>query len=493
MSVTRLDTDLGPYLTDASNLAGGHADAVLMPETEEEVAEILRNCAAEGTPVTVSGAGTGLAGGRVPYGGILLSLARMNRIIAIDAGAHQAMVEPGVILYNLENELTERGLLYPPDPTERGGQIGGNISTNASGARTFKYGATRRWVDELHVVLSTGERLHLVRGEHKASGRTLILQTEEGSRIDVPIPGYTMPNTSKHAAGYYAAPDMDAVDLFVGSEGTLGVVTRAVLRLTDLPGSLFSGIVFFADEESTLRFVEDVRDRSRAQKSRGGSDLEARALEFIDANALEVVREAYPDIPAEPKGGAVWFEQEIGDGDGEEERLIGLWAEVIGAFTPLVDDSWFALTERDQQRMRDFRHAVPSTTFELISRHHMRKFGTDMAVPDDRFPEMLHYYRARLAESDIVNLTWGHIGNSHLHVNLLPEREEQIAEAQQMYDDFVERALSLGGTVSAEHGVGKFKGKYLRTMFGDRAIDEMKAVRRALDPAGIMGRGTMTA
>lgn len=486
MPFTRLHTDIEAWLADASNLAGGCADEVCLPENEDDVAEILKDCAARQVPVTISGNRTGLAGGGVPTGGTVLSLGKMNRILSVDPATKSAVVQPGVVLRDFQDRVEGMDLLYPPDPTERGGQIGGNVATNASGARTFKYGPTRDWISGLRVLLSTGERLALRRGRERADGCELALVTEEGSRIDVRLPDYPMPSVSKHAAGYFSRPDMDAVDLFIGSEGTLGVVTEIELRLIDLPEHLFSGVVFFADEEKMLDFTEEVRERSRSGGEQGNR-LEGRAIEFIDANALDFIRGQFPSIPEGAGGGAIWFESE-----GDSDEQIAAWADVIERHTPLMNDSWFALTEKDQKRMREFRHAVPSSAYEFITRHGMRKFGTDMAVPDGRFREMYRFYRTRLAESGLTNLTWGHIGNSHLHVNLLPEREEQVPVAKQLYDEFVAEALRLGGTVSAEHGIGKIKTAYLRRMFGDQAIGQMIAVRRALDPAGILGRGTMT-
>ena len=239
-----------------------------------------------------------------------------------------------------------------------------------------------------------------------------------------------------------------------------------------------------------LSFVEEARDRSRANRQREGSDLfDARALELIDPNALDFIRETYPTIPDAVAGGAIWFEQETTERS--EDQLISAWAELIEQHTSLVNDSWFGLTESDQERMRKFRHAVPSSAYEYIAKHRVRKFGTDMAIPDNRFREMYRFYKDSLASSGLANLTWGHIGNSHLHVNILPSSEEEIPKAKQLYDLFVTEALKLGGTVSAEHGIGKIKRQYLRQMFGDKGIEEMRRVKQTLDPAGILGVGTM--
>ncbi len=489
MAIQVYQTEIGPYLNDASNLAGGEAERVFLPESEDEVREILAECSANRIPVTVSGAGTGLAGGRIPFGGVVLSLSRMNRILEIDPEGKRAVVEAGVILNDLQREVESFGLLYPPDPTERGGQIGGNFSTNASGARTFKYGPTRDWVRGARLVRSNGDLIDLQRGGCRAVGYDLRLPIES-EILDLQVPRYRMPATSKHAAGYYARPDMDALDLFIGSEGTLAVVTQIELRLIPKPERLFSGIIFFDDEENMLDFVEEVRDRSRSNRANDGADLfDARALEFVDAHALAFIRDQYPSIPETAAGGAVWFEQETTEAS--EDALIADWAGVIERHTRLVDESWFGLTESDQERMRRFRHAVPSSAFEFIAQHHVRKFGTDMGVPDDRFREMYRFYREQLAESGLANMTWGHIGNSHLHVNILPTDESRTVTAKQLYDRFVGEALTLGGTVSAEHGIGKIKGPYLQQMFGEEGIEQMRRVKGVLDPCGILGQGTM--
>ena len=492
MAIREINSEIDPFLIDASNLGGGEADMVCQPECEEEVQEILARCSRDRIPVTVSGAGTGLAGGRVPFGGIVLSMSRMNRIVEIDEERNHAVVEAGVILQTLQSEVESKGLLYPPDPTERGGQLGGNFSTNASGARTFKYGPTRDWIAGAHLVRSSGEMLYLPRGLCRANGYALSLPTENGT-LDLDIPRYRMPSTSKHAAGYYATPDMDGLDLFIGSEGTLAVVTQIGLRLIPKPERLFSGIIFFDNEERMLDFVEKIRDRSRKsqmdQMERREEKLEARAIEFIDRNALDMIRERYSSIPERSNGGAIWFEQETTSET--EESLISQWAELIETHTSLVNDSWFGLSESDHQRMREFRHAVPSTAFEYITTHGTRKFGTDMAVPDHRFREMYRFYVDNLADSGLAHLTWGHIGNSHLHVNILPANETEVPEAKQLYDRFVTEALRLGGTVSAEHGIGKIKRSYLRQMYGDEGIEQMKQVKEKLDPTGILGRGTM--
>ena len=218
--------EIESFLTDASFIRDGHADRVVLPESIDDVSEILARANRDRVPVTVSGAGTGTVGGRVAFGGIVLATDKLNHIKSIDRDGF-AVVEAGVILADLQRAVDQQGLLYPPDPTERGCFVGGNVATNASGARTFKYGPTRNYIRRLKVVLASGEVIDLRRGEVRAdaNGRMRI------GKIDLSLPDFHMPDTRKNATGYFIAPEMDAIDLFIGSEGTLGVICEIEVRL----------------------------------------------------------------------------------------------------------------------------------------------------------------------------------------------------------------------------------------------------------------------
>lgn len=490
MIVKQEQDEILGYLKDASNMPGGYAERIYFPESEDDVIAALEECRKQRLKVTVAGAGTGLAGGRVPFGGAVIATSRMDRIIKIDAERLRATVQPGVILGEFQAEVERLGLFYPPDPTERNCFIGGTVATNASGARTFKYGPTRAFIEGLRIVLASGERLHLRRGETYAIDHHLTLVTESGRKIELELPAYTMPAT-KHAAGYYVHGGMDAIDLFIGSEGTLGIVTEVEVRLLPYHERLFSGVVFFPDEGAMLEFVDEARARSRQAREMGtiGDEIEARALEYIDASSLEMIRSRFPNIPETALGGAVWFEQETTEDT--EQDLLGLWYELIVSHRGLADDSWFAIGTEDQRKIRAFRHAVPEAVYEHISEHNQTKLGTDMAVPDERFRELLVFYRAQFAEHGMRNVTYGHIGNCHLHANLFADGAEQFTLAQEVYKSLVAKALEMGGTISAEHGVGKLKKTYLEKMYGPDAIAAMRKMKRTLDPDGILGAGTM--
>jgi D-lactate dehydrogenase (cytochrome) len=488
--------ELQSYLSDASYMQGGHAARVVFPESADDVAEVLAGATSERMPVTVSGAGTGTVAGRVPFGGIVIATDKLNQIksIARDAVGGRAVAEAGVILRDLQRSVDAEGLLYPPDPTERSCFLGGTVATNASGARTFKYGPTRRYVERLKIALATGEVIDLRRGElHADSTGRIQIPLPSGRVIDARLPSYHMPQVRKHASGYYVEPGMDVLDLFIGSEGTLGVIVEVEVRLLPKPEGLLSGIVFFQSEEELLAFVREARERSLQTREAGGRDtrgpsIDARALEYFDNESLEFLRQKYESIPAAAVG-AIFFEQETTAAT--EDYLMNEWLSVLECHNALTDESWFATNEQDQAKLREFRHALPVLMNEWFSRHNQRKVSTDMAVPDEEFAGMLRFYRDSLRSSELKYTVFGHIGDNHVHVNILPRDDQEAAKAREIYLRFVKRAVSVGGTVSAEHGIGKLKREYLRLLYSDDHLREMAALKRAFDPAGILGRGNV--
>ena len=463
------------FLRDASFIRDGHADRVVIPETIDDVSETLARANRDRIPVTVSGAGTGTVGGRVAYGGIVLATDKLNHIKSIVHEDHGgfASLEAGVILADLQRAVDQHCLLYPPDPTERGCFVGGNVATNASGARTFKYGPTRHYVRRLKIVLASGEVLNLRRGEVRAdANRNLRL----GKSIELTLPDYQMPATRKNASGYFIAPEMDAIDLFIGSEGTLGVICEIEVRLLTKSEGLLSGVVFFADEADVLALVADARKHA-----------DARAIEFFDNESLNFLREKYPNIPPEAAA-AIFFEQETTEAT--EETVLNEWMTLLDEHHAL-SDSWFATNEQDQAKLREFRHQLPVLMNVWFAHYKQRKVSTDMAVPDDAFPGLFNLYKDTLRRSNLRYTIFGHIGDNHVHVNILPRNDDEGARARELYLEFLKYAASVGGTLSAEHGVGKLKRDYLRLFYTDAQLRAMAAIKKALDPNGILGRGNI--
>jgi D-lactate dehydrogenase (cytochrome) len=506
--------EIQSFLSDASYMRDGRADRVVFPESDEEVAEILAAATRDRTPVTVSGAGTGTVGGRVAFGGVVLATDKLNEIKSLvkEENGGRAVVQAGVVLADFQRFVESQGLLYPPDPTERDCFLGGNVATNASGSRTFKYGPTRAYVERLKIALATGDLIDIRRGEHytDSSGR-IEIPLQSGRKIEALLPSYRMPQVRKVASGYYVAPRMDVIDLFIGSEGTLGVIVEVEVKLLPKPEGFLAGIVFFDDDNQLLAFVSKVReislrtraelkhkgktidqlfaDKSRADHEGSGLiDVDARALEYFDKESLVFLRERYPLIPASAVG-AIFFEQEVNAQN--EGDFLAAWYAYLQEHKALLDDSWFATNEQDQAKLREFRHQLPVLMNEWFARYKQRKVSTDMAVPDEEFPGMLRFYESTLRTSGLRYTIFGHIGDNHVHVNILPRNDDEGTRAREIYLQFLKRAAAVGGTLSAEHGIGKLKRDYLSLFYSDEHLREMAALKLAFDPSAILGRGNI--
>ncbi|HEY7751349.1 MAG TPA: FAD-binding oxidoreductase, partial [Ignavibacteriaceae bacterium] len=311
MIVKSIQDEIQNYLADASNTKG-FCDSVYFPENENDIISILKEADKKKIPITISGNRTGLTGACVPNGGIVISTEKLNKVIEINYKEMFALVEPGVLLSDFQKILADYGLFYPPDPTEANCFIGGTVATNASGAQTFKYGATRDFVLGLNIILPQGEKLSLDRGKNFADGFMLELLTEEGKVYKLQLPEYNMPEV-KNASGYYCKKDMDAVDLFIGSEGTLGIVTKIKLKLLKKPENIISAVLFFNSEEDALKFLFAAKGKSlSSRKKKTEDDIDALALEYFDENALRFLRDDYEKIPGDSKA-AIWFEQEVNE------------------------------------------------------------------------------------------------------------------------------------------------------------------------------------
>ncbi len=474
------------YLSDASNYKG-RCDAVYIPESIDEIPDILKKANKDKTPVTISGNGTGLTGARVPMSGILISTEKLNRIIEINKVEKYVIVEPGVILDNLQKEVNEQNLLYPPDPTEWNCFIGGTVATNASGEKTFKYGPTRNFVEELQLVLADGEKITLKRGAQKAKGFNLELLTDSDKKFELKIPDIITPQV-KNASGYYIKKDMDAVDLFIGSEGTLGFVTIIKLKLVDMPENILSSVIFFNSEDDAISFIYKAREISFKTRLQKSDSIDALALEFMDENCLNFLREDYPQIPGGARA-SVWFEQETTEKT--DEKLFNDWAALIAKHNGNTETAWFAFSIKDKKKLEEFRHSASAKANEYIAKKNVRKLGTDVAVPDEYFRDFYKECKKIVNDSGLKFIAYGHFGNSHLHLNMLPDNEEEYKKGKEIYRQICEKAVHLKGTISAEHGIGKLKTEYLKMMYGEENIRKMAEIKKILDLNLILGMGTL--
>ena len=459
---TTRDPDvIAGYLTDASNTSG-HAECLALPRTTDEVAAVVRHCQEGQIPLTVTAQRTSTTGGPVPDGGWLLSMEGLTEVFAPDD------VGAGVILGEHQNELERAGKLFPPDPTSRHEcTVGAAIACNASGARSFRYGPTRDWIEAVEVVLPTGTVLW-------ADRNTPI--PADWPRVQWSEPGV------KTAAGFYPATNL--LDLMIGQEGTLGVVTRARLRLLDAPTDVLGLIVFFPDLKSCLDMVERARSGAarRGQPATDGA-LNPCAIEYFDHHALDMARSRVPDIPAEAQT-ALFIEIEH-DGD---PPLDDWWMALLESGA-LADDTIVADDASSRKRLHSVRHAIPAGVNETVVANGMPKVGTDFSVPDSALAEMMAVY----SEVEMPSVCFGHIGDNHLHLNFLPRSADELARARMEYRRLALKAVSLGGTVSAEHGIGKIKRALLQEMVGQDVLQSFTALKRYVDPGWILGRGTMIA
>ncbi|MBI5078644.1 FAD-binding oxidoreductase [Candidatus Saganbacteria bacterium] len=460
------------YLEDSSNLTGGYAEGVYLPENESETAEALAECNDKKIPLTVSAGQTGTTGGCSPFGGWILSTQKLNKIIDINKGLKFAVVQPGVTLEALEKEVAKAGLFYPPDPTEKTATIGGNVATNASGGRCFRFGSTRNWIRRLKIVQPNGTSLNIKRNLFRAGRKN----TFDLPHLTLPVPQYHMPLT-KNAAGYFSAPGMDFLDLFIGSEGTLGVVSEIEIALSPALTETFNLVAFFPTEEAAVNFVHE---------SKLARDASINFYEFFDENTLQMLKPSYPNIPAGAKA-AIYIEQEI---TGENQTTY------LEKHDASLDNCWIGTDPGQKEELSKFRCAVPEHINELFKQYRQTKLATDIAVPEDKFKEMFDFYNLQLtclpAGTATYNLQlffvkFGHIGDNHLHVNLLPKSEEELKTVKELVLSFIRKAVSLGGTVSAEHGIGKIKHAYLREMYGEAGIKEMVRIKKTFDPNCILG------
>ena len=448
--------DLRPFLEDSSGYHGA-AEQVFQPPDVNALREIVSEASARKIPLTVAGAGTGLTGARVPKSGWVVTLDRF-RTLAISSGRARCGV--GVSLADLHREAARTKQFFGPNPTETSASIGGIIATNAGGARSFRFGAVRHHVLSLTAVFMDGR----------------VATFRKGERVDFAYRTVAAPATTKNAAGYYLEPDLEWVQLLSGSEGTLAVVTEADLQLLPEPAALLSGVVFFRTEDAALDAVDVWRPIAGL-----------RLLEMMDERSLNYLRPRYGDIPAGAKA-ALMIEQDLAS-DADPE--VDVWLRRLSEQQAYQEESWFGLTAAERERFRKFRHDLPIMMVDH-GRRSGAKFGTDFAVPLNRSRELYRFYLERCEALFPGHYAiFGHIGDANVHVNLLARGPEDAHTAETLMTEFARFVLKLGGTVAAEHGVGKHKTNLLQLMYSREDLEAMKQVKRHLDPGWLLGQGTI--
>jgi glycolate oxidase len=435
-------SELYCYSSDASQVKG-LPDYVVRPESTEEVSRIVKLAFEHEIPVTARGAGTGLAGGAVPVrGGIVLDLSGMNRILEVDMDNLQVVVEPGVIQDTLNDALKAYGFFFPPNPGSSAMcTIGGMIAYNASGMRCVKYGTTRNYVRDLEVVLADGTVIHT------------------GSKM------------LKSAAGY------DLTQLMIGSEGTLGIVTKAGLKIAPLPKARKLVIAAFENAEMAGKAV--IKTFSNG--------VVPSACEILDRVSLQVLKRYDPNLVLPAEGDVILFEV-----DGTETSAREAAEQVMEVCSPLALTIKLAESEKEMADIWAARKLVGAAVSRLDPTKTRIYVGEDVGVPMKRIPKLLRRVQEISEEFDLPAMKYGHIGDGNLHLALFidvlnPDEWDRLNKAA---DKVHRTAIELGGTVSSEHGVGAARGMYMEAQWGP-AFEVMRTIKKALDPKGILNPGKL--
>ena len=516
----------GEYLRDESRQIGT-AESIIFPKTEEEIVQSVKECALNNIPITTQGARTGLAASAVPFGGHIINLSRMNNVTGARYDKEQdklfLKVQPGVLLAEIKKYLLNKSFVitnwddesinalnqikkgewfYSTDPTETSASIGGMVSCNASGAKSFRYGSTREHVESIRVVLANGDILSLKRGQSFAENGKFFLTTESGKIISGELPKYKMPNVKKNTSGYFNLPNMDMIDLFIGSDGTLGIITEIEIELNKTENSNWGITIFMPDEDKALDLVRALRGE-KVFNDVSLLNLKPSAIEFFSHKALEMLKYQQKTNPAfssiqEIKDSyhtAVFVEIE---GNSDDEIWSGI-EELGNAIVNLggdENDTWVANNPNALEKLHNFRHACPECVNMQIDEakktdSRITKLGTDMSVPDEKLKEVMKMYNDDINRNNLHAVIFGHIGNNHLHVNIIPRNMDEYKNGKELFLVWAEKIAAMGGAVSAEHGVGKLKVSFLRKMYCEEELNEMRNLKKKFDPEQLFNRGAI--
>ena len=434
--------DLAVYSYDGT-FAESRPDVVVLPETTEQVSQVVKLAAEARVPLVPRGMGSGLAAGSIPLpsGGIVLCLTRMNRILEIDTENATVRAEAGVVTADLQTAVEKHGLFYPPDPSSiRHSTIGGNIACNAGGPRCLKYGVTGDYVLGLTVVLADGRIL-------RTGGKPI-----------------------KDVTGY------DLNGLFTGSEGTLGLITEALLRLIAKPRYAETALAEFAS----------LADASRTVNAILTAGIVPATLELMDQTAIICIEEAMhlglqTDVEA-----SLLIET-----DGSDEQTV---LREVEACARICQESGarsvkMAQNEAERSSLWKARRSISPA----LARKAPNKLGEDITVPRSAIPEVVQRLRAISAKYGLPIVIFGHAGDGNLHPNILFDKRqpEQWAKVEQMVGEIFAASLAVGGTLSGEHGVGVLKRPYLKRALGPVSIEIQRRIKQALDPLNILNPGKM--
>ena len=477
---TPLTEEIEAYLRDESKLTADSALGVFRPKNVLEVGQILSQLNKEEAKITISAARTGLTGGAVPdKDSFVISLERVKGLVSFDTVKKEITVSSGTSLLELNNLVEENfpDYFFPIDPTEQSASIGGAVALNAGGARSLRFGSIRNWVTGLKLFLIGGEELSICRGEIVAKDGVLKLLNRELKLNAIKKP------LTKNTIGYFYNDSVDLVDLIIGSEGSLGVIVEVSLKLEKKTPMFLSHLQVFDSVNAGLKCVEHLRNSAK---------FPPYSLEFIDRRSIEKLLERPKStfekfIPLLKKSQAALFAEIPFNNEGELLEFSEAFFEFL---TELGEDPEKALSgtnERTLSEIKKLRHAVPERMNEIIAERKLtypglHKLSMDMAVPDEHLMWVYELYEAELNKNGFEFAIFGHAGNNHFHVNILPRNLEELENAKNAYLELSKKIVPRGGAVAAEHGIGRLKKNFLKVQYSAAELESFDKIKLFFDP-----------
>lgn len=442
----------------------GSPDAVIVARDEQEISELLAYCNKNSIPVTFCGSQTSMTGASVPTEGLLISTEKLEGIIDISKKDRGGLVtvRPGTIVADLQKAVAEAGYFYPVAPTSRDEcRIGSNISTNATGEDSYRYGPARRYVKSIELILADGSKKTMERGPHEAT------------------------SCERNRAGYFTGWK-NPIDMIIGSEGTLAYISNCTLELLHASPEFFTALIPFQSNMQALRAITEIALKR--------DDVSPRALEFIDSGALTHMKMAkgFPKLP-DSVNALLYVKQEF---SGSVDDHLMKWFKLTGelAGRKLADHVIVAQTRAEQEDFRLWRHHIPESANELgrsFWENGGGKVGSDWWVPIEKLLEMMEYFYSVAESTGLPYMGYAHVGSGHPHTNFIAS----TPELKKLADDALIRccckAVELGGGVSGEHGIGKVHADLLAIQHKPEVIEKMKGWKREYDPNWILGRGNI--
>ncbi|AOT68897.1 FAD-binding oxidoreductase [Geosporobacter ferrireducens] len=473
------------YLEDESKMKGTAA-SISFPETKEEVSSIIQSLSVSRIPITVQGGKTGICGGAVPNTGHIMNLRNMSNIIQYQEknGSHYVTVQPGITIEELNKQLYKRNLFWPPEPTETSATVGGVIATKAQGIHKCLYGETNDYIEEISYVDHHGQIFTLKRGERKFNRNQCMLPNGNVITLDT----NTMGIKENH----------DLIDIFIGSEGMFGVIVEATLEVLNRPKEIWGIVFFFQLASDIYHFIENMKNTDHQV---GTASL--AAIEYMDKTALKHVHELkqvatklkdLPDVSGETVG--IVYLEIFGDLEADIEKIAEKLMELAVESVSDPDTAWAVSGEIEIEKTRALRHAVPESINVAVERARLKdnritKLGTDIAFKEKSFEELVNCYQTDADEAALDIVVFGHISDNHLHVNIVPKSYEDYCKGRRLIEKWSAQAAANRCKIFTEHGVGKLKKELYQRITSKAILNELKHLKKQMDPIGIWNPGNM--